>query len=256
MKNSSGSLLISSTPSRVDFPERAAYLGRLREQGILYQEATHRHKAGHLFPIEISTSLITFEGRELVLGIDRDITERKQVEEALNQTRELAETANRAKSEFLSRMSHELRTPMNAILGFAQLLTMSYKDPLTPTQKERVKQIVKGGQHLLDLINEILDISRIEAGRLQISPEPVSIRESIQEVLDLAAPLAANRNIQLQISLGAEANPYVMADRQRLKQVLLNLLNNAIKYNRPGGFVAITCEATRLRPRSVAHLGY
>ena len=108
-----------------------------------------------------------------------------------------------------------------------------------------MKQIVKGGQHLLDLINEILDISRIEAGRVQISTEPVSIRESIQEVLDLAAPLAANRNIQLQISLGAEANPYVMADRQRLKQVLLNVLNNAIKYNRPGGFVAIMCEATR-----------
>ena len=228
-----------------DSAEREAYLGRLREQGILYQEALHRHKAGHLFPIEISTSLITFEGHELVLGIDRDITERKQVEQALNQTRELAEQANRAKSEFLSRMSHELRTPMNAILGFAQLLTMSYKDPLTPTQKERVKQIVKGGQHLLELINEILDISRIEAGRVQISPEPVSIRESIQEVLDLAAPLATNRNIQLQFSLEAEANPYVMADRQRLKQVLLNLLNNAIKYNRPGGFVVLTCEATR-----------
>jgi len=223
----------------------AAALERLRreimQRGI---EATHLHKDGHVFPIEYSTSLITIGDRELVLGIDRDITERKQVEQALNQTKELAETANRAKSEFLSRMSHELRTPMNAILGFAQLLTMSYKDPLTPTQKERVKQIVKGGQHLLDLINEILDISRIEAGRLQISTEPVSIRESIQEVLDLAAPLAANRNIQLQISLGAEANPYVMADRQRLKQVLLNLLNNAIKYNRPGGFVAIACEAT------------
>ena len=158
-------------------------------------EATHLHKDGHVFPIEYSTSLITIGNRELVLGIDRDITRRKQVEQDLNQAKEMAESANRAKSEFLSRMSHELRTPMNAILGFGQLLTMSYKDPLTPTQKERVRQIVKGGQHLLELINEILDISRIEAGRVQISPEPVSIRESIQEVLDLAAPLAGNRNI-------------------------------------------------------------
>ena len=229
--------------NREDF---AVVLENLRSQVVVRgREASHRHKDGHIFPIEYSTSLITIGDRELVLGIDRDITERKQVEQALNQTKEMAEAANRAKSEFLSRMSHELRTPMNAILGFAQLLTMSYKDPLTPTQKERVKQIVKGGQHLLDLINEILDISRIEAGRLQISPEPVSIRESIQEVLDLSAPLAANRNITLQISLEAQANPYVMADRQRLKQVLLNLLNNAVKYNRPGGFVAVACEATQ-----------
>ena len=235
--------LLNPTPG--DTAERETYLHRIRQQGVLNQEVLHRHKAGHLFPVEVSTSLITVAGRELVLGIDRDITERKQVEQDLNQAKEMAEAANRAKSEFLSRMSHELRTPMNAILGFGQLLTMSYKDPLTPTQKERVKQIVKGGQHLLELINEILDISRIEAGRLQISPEPVSIRESIQEVLDLAAPLATNRNITLQFSLGAEANPYVMADRQRLKQVLLNLLNNAVKYNRPGGFVSLTCEATR-----------
>jgi signal transduction histidine kinase len=121
---------------------------------------------------------------------------------------------------------------------------MSRKEPLTPIQKERVKQIAKGGQHLLDLINEILDISRIEAGRLQISPEPVSLRESTQEVLDLTAPLAANRHIQLQTSMEVEGNPYVMADRQRLKQVLLNLLSNAVKYNYDGGFVIISCEQT------------
>jgi signal transduction histidine kinase/ActR/RegA family two-component response regulator len=204
------------------------------------------HKDGRVFPVEYSTSLIKIGDREFVLGIDRDITERKEVEETLRRTKEVAEAASRAKSEFLSRMSHELRTPMNAILGFAQLLTMSQKDPLTSIQKERVKQIVKGGEHLLDLINEILDMSRIEAGRVQISPEPVSIRESIQEAFDLTVPLANNRGIQFQLSLSARANPYVIADRQRLKQILLNLLSNAVKYNRPGGFVVITCEATRL----------
>ena len=175
--------------------EREDYLKRVREKGVLHYEVLHRNKAGQLFPVEVSTSLITFEGRELILGIDRDITERKQTESALQQAKEIAEAASRAKSEFLSRISHELRTPMNAILGFAQLLNMSRKEPLTSIQKERVRQITKGGQHLLDLINEILDISRIEAGRLQISPEPVPLRESIQEVLDLSAPLAANRNI-------------------------------------------------------------
>ena len=230
--------------SPADSTERRDYLERVRQKGILHYEAFHRHKAGHLFPVEVSTSLITFAGRELVLGIDRNITERKQTEMALQQAKEIAEAASGAKSEFLSRMSHELRTPMNAILGFAQLLNMSRKEPLTPTQKERVRQITKGGQHLLGLINEILDISRIEAGHLQISPEPVPIRESIQEVLDLTAPLAADRHIQLQTSLEAEARPYVMADRQRLKQVLLNLLSNAVKYNYEGGYVLISCEHT------------
>lgn len=220
--------------------ERTTYLDRIRRRGVLQQEVLHRHQDGHLFPVENSSTLITVEGRELVLGIDRDITERKQVEEALNRTKEMAEEASRSKSEFLSRMSHELRTPMNAILGFAQLLTMSRKEPLTPGQKERVRQVVKGGQHLLDLINEVLDISRIEAGRLQISPEPVSVRESIQEVLDLTMPLAEDRHIQLHANVEPESHPYVMADRQRLKQILLNLLSNAVKYNYDGGSVMIS----------------
>jgi PAS domain S-box-containing protein len=222
--------------------ERNDYLKRVREKGVLHYEAFHRRKTGHIFPVEVSTSLISFEGRELILGIDRDITERKQSEAALEKAIKMAEAASRAKSEFLSRMSHELRTPMNAILGFAQLLNMSRKEPLTPIQKERVKQITKGGQHLLGLINEILDISRIEAGRLQISPEPVPLRESIQEILDLSAPLAADRHIQLQSSL--EGNPFVMADRQRLKQVLLNLLSNAVKYNYDGGYVMVSWHQT------------
>jgi PAS domain S-box-containing protein len=227
---------------REDF---AAVLENLRNEGVARGlEANHRRKDGHIFPIEYSTSLIRVGNRELVLGIDRDITQRKQNEAALEQAIEMAEAASRAKSEFLSRMSHELRTPMNAILGFAQLLNMSRKEPLTPIQKERVRQITKGGQHLLDLINEILDISRIEAGRLQISPEPVALRESIQEVLDLTAPLAANRNILIQTSLEVEGNPFVMADRQRLKQVLLNLLSNAVKYNYDGGYIMVSCEQT------------
>ena len=242
--------LINSAPG--DAAERKEYLDFLRHEGVLHRDGFHRHKDGHIFPIEVSSSLISFAGRELVLGIDRDITERKQSEKDLQQAKDaaeesqrIAEEASRAKSEFLSRMSHELRTPMNAILGFAQLLEMSQKEPLSSTQKERVRQISKGGQHLLDLINEILDISRIEANRLQVSPEPVSVRESIQEVLDLATPLAVKRHIQVVTKLGnLDVNPFVMADRQRLKQVLLNLLSNAVKYNYDGGSVIVTCLST------------
>jgi PAS domain S-box-containing protein len=235
--------LINEAPGKAG--ERKEYLEFLRQEGVLHRDGVHRHKDGHIFPIEVSSSLIRFAGRELVLGIDRDITERKQTELALKGAKELAEAASRAKSEFLSRMSHELRTPMNAILGFAQLLDLSRKEPLTFTQKERVRQIVKGGQHLLDLINEILDISRIEANRLHISPEPVSIRESIQEVLDLTTPLAIKRQIQIVTKFARGIDkPFVLADRQRFKQILLNLLGNAVKYNYDGGSVIISCEAT------------
>jgi PAS domain S-box-containing protein len=233
--------ILNSTPG--DPAQREGYLEDIRRKGVLHYEALHRRKNGLVFPVEVSTSLISFEGRELVLGIDREISERKQTELALQQAKEIAEAASHAKSDFLSRMSHELRTPMNAILGFAQLLDLSRKEPLTPTQKERVRQIVKGGQHLLDLINEILDISRIEANRLHISPEPVKVRDSVQEVLDLTMPLAVERRVQVNPTWDAEdENHYVMADRQRLKQVLLNLLSNAVKYNDEGGTVSISCE--------------
>jgi signal transduction histidine kinase/ActR/RegA family two-component response regulator len=165
----------------------------------------------------------------------RALRERERAEDAAKRSRLEAEEANQAKSEFLSRMSHELRTPLNAVLGFGQLLSMRELDE---TETESVEQILKGGQHLLALINEVLDISRIEAGRLQLSLEPVELSETISETLDLVRPLAAERQIELTVdSRGRDA--YVVADRQRLSQVLLNLFSNAIKYNRDGGSVRI-----------------
>jgi signal transduction histidine kinase/ActR/RegA family two-component response regulator len=176
--------------------------------------------------------------QDKVIHISREINERKQTELALQKAKEEAERANSAKSEFLSRMSHELRTPMNAILGFAQLLEL---EKLNPSQREGVTHILKGGRHLLALINEVLDIARIESGRLSLSPEAVLVSEVLQETLDLVKPLAAQTHVQL-IAHQAEAGArYVLADRQRLKQVLLNLLSNALKYNRPGGSVTLIC---------------
>ena len=175
---------------------------------------------------------------EYLLGISDDVTERANNERALAAAKQEAERANRAKSEFLSRMSHELRTPLNAILGFAQLLEA---DSVNEEQRESVAHILKGGAHLLELINEVLDIARIEAGHISLSPEPVAIHDVVGQVAELVRPLAAQRRIAIDVreAAGAEGG-HVLADRQRLSQVLLNLLSNAVKYNREGGRVAIT----------------
>jgi signal transduction histidine kinase/ActR/RegA family two-component response regulator len=157
---------------------------------------------------------------------------------SLLEARLAAEKANRAKSEFLSRMSHELRTPLNAVLGFGQLLEL---DGLTPDQAENVSQITKGGSHLLDLINEILDISQIESGHMSMSPEAVLVGEVVEAAVSLLRPLAEERAVHLIGGMDHGCGHYIFADRQRLKQILLNLLGNGIKYNRQGGSVSISC---------------
>lgn len=162
-------------------------------------------------------------------------------EDLVRQAKAQAERANQAKSEFLSRMSHELRTPLNAVLGFAQLLEM---DSLTPDQRASVAHILKGGQHLLDLINEVLDIARIEAGRLALTVEPVPLSAVIEETLAMVGPLGQEAGIRLS-HMAAIRAPVVRADRQRLTQVLLNLLANAIKYNRQGGSVTLSVDRVR-----------
>ena len=197
------------------------------------------------------------DGRLLgVLGLARDITERIRTEEelrgyrehleflvlertaALEQARQTAERASRAKSEFLSSMSHELRTPMNAILGFGQLLQL---DDLSPEHQDYVKEIMKAGEHLLQLINEVLDLAKIEAGRVELSLEPVLLGDVVEECLTLVQPLAARRDISLMVSLAPGAS--VRADRVRFKQSLLNLISNATKYNREGGQVRLSTSA-------------
>ena len=168
--------------------------------------------------------------------IATDITARKEAEQIVQIAKNQAEAANHAKSDFLSRMSHELRTPLNAILGFGQLLEM---EQLSKSQHSSVSHILSGGRHLLDLINEVLDISRIEAGRMDLSLEPVSLHALVSELLKLVRPLAEERKIRIVNEIDPKMNSFVMADRQRLKQVFLNLLSNAIKYNRQSGEVRV-----------------
>ena len=175
-----------------------------------------------------------------MLGVVIDIHERKQAEEELAKARDEAERANRAKSDFLSSMSHELRTPLNAIIGFSQML--EYDGGLGADQLDNVHEILKAGRHLLELINEVLDLAKIEAGRVDLSLEAVALVPLYEDCRQLIQPLAAQRGIRLDVAAAAEA---VFADRTRLKQVLLNLLSNAVKYNRDGGAIRLTVEAAR-----------
>ena len=172
-------------------------------------------------------------------GTVQDVTDRRLVERKLA-VQEEAEKEHRARSDFLSRISHELRTPLNSILGFAQLIEM---DDLEDVQRENVELILKGGNHLLRLINEVLEISRIEAGTMTVSLEPVHVGRAVAEVVNLLEPLAAQYGVGLQNDVAQDAEEYVQADTQRLTQVMLNLVSNAIKYNKESGSVRISLES-------------
>jgi PAS domain S-box-containing protein len=202
------------------------------------RELSGLRRDGAEFPIEFTVSEMRVSGDHRFAGVIRDMTTRKQLESELREATEAAQEANRAKSEFLSRMSHELRTPLNVVLGFGQVLQL---DPLDPPQTEAVDHILKAGRHLLELIDEVLDISRIEAGRISLSIEPVRADELLADTLTLMRPLASQRHISVHAEPHACA-VYILADRQRTRQVLLNLLANAIKYNREGGAVEIACD--------------
>ena len=190
--------------------------------------------------VDVLWSVSWSEADRIVFCVAHDVTERSRIEKALREAKDEADRANMAKSEFLSRMSHELRTPLNAILGFGQLLE---RQSPTDAQRTRVGYILSAGRHLLTLINEVLDISRIEAGNLQLSVEPVSIADAVAEAIDLVRPMAAEQELELS-SIADDQECFVRGDQQRLKQVLLNLLTNAIKYTPNGGRVTVAYTAT------------
>ncbi|GAB3628446.1 hypothetical protein GCM10027419_32970 [Pandoraea terrae] len=166
-------------------------------------------------------------------GTCTDIEDQKQAQAA-------AERANRAKSDFLSSMSHELRSPLNAILGFAQLLS-SDSPPPTPSQRAGIDQILRAGWHLLELINEVLDLAKIESGQVSLSLEPVSLADAMRECQSMTEPQAQQRGIRISFPR-FDVPCFVHADRTRLKQILINLLSNAIKYNRERGTVEVKCS--------------
>lgn len=181
-------------------------------------------------------------GKEYVNVYAQNITEKKKVQQALLHAKNEAEKANRAKSDFLSKMSHELRTPMNAILGFSQILEMNSEKNLTPVQIENLGHILRAGNHLLTLINEVLDLSKVESGNLTLNLQPINIVNLTEEIEGIFQSIANEYSIRLSMALDPSMQLTARADKIRLKQVLLNLVSNAVKYNRKGGSVTVACK--------------
>jgi len=244
---------------RASIAESARVLSPWR---LEFRAQTHdgtRWHEGHAMPERES------DGGTLWYGYIVDITERKRYQEALVSV-EAAQRANAAKTEFLSRMSHELRTPLNAVLGFAQLMQIDETQSMSDVQRARIGHIERAGTHLLAMINDVLDLSRIEAGTMPLSPEPLSAASVLDDALTLVASQAHNAGVKLAPPT-ASRELWLHADRVRLRQVLANLLSNAIKYNRSGGLVharadrvgnevaiAITDTGIGLGPDQLAHL--
>ncbi|WP_349959145.1 PAS domain S-box protein [Rhizobium sp. ZPR3] len=222
----------------------AQELSQAKTYGRVEDEGWRIRKDGSRFWANVVvTALQDDQGKSRGFSkITRDMTDRKKAEEALLAARQEAERASRAKSEFLSRMSHELRTPLNSILGFGQILEMDLRDE---ESQSSVKQILTAGRHLLSLIDEVLDIARIEAGRMDLLIEQIDVTEVLREAIALARPLARERNIDLHLDDAELARAYSHADRRRLLQVLLNLLSNAIKFNHAGGSVTVAARRNR-----------
>ena len=213
------------------------------------RELFGRRADGLAVPLEVSLSRHETERGPLLTAVLRDVTG-LQTARAERQAREALEASSRAKTEFLSRMSHELRTPLNAVIGFSQLLRLDTSEPPSLRQLARLQHIENAGAHLLALVNDVLDLSRVDSGQMTVTLEPVDLRASVEDALSMVLPLAASVGVKTWIAglegdLGspssgfADSAVHVRADRVRLRQVLVNLLSNAIKYNRSGGQVRV-----------------
>ncbi len=199
---------------------------------LLY--GTHQAKSGHEFPVETQASYIEFRDERCILAVARDITERQQTALDLHKARDEAEAANRAKSEFLANMSHEIRTPLNGILGVASIL---HDMEMTSQQQEYVDIIKRSGDSLLTVINDILDFSKIEANKLELEIQPFDLRKCIEDSLDLFSSTASKKGVDLAYKIAPEVPVSLIGDETRLRQILVNLVSNAIKFTDKGEVV-------------------
>lgn len=224
------------------------YLQKYMDTGIaniigVGREVEGLRKNGTVFPIDLAVSEVYLEDKRFFTGIVRDITERKQHDQELFQSKLEAEKTSLAKSDFLARMSHELRTPLNSIMGFSQLLEMAaVREKYPENQVNFIEQILRAGSHLLELINEVLDLSRVESGKIETHPEPVDIKNLLNEMVAFMQPIAQKGEVIISNDTELTGCSMIKADKGLLKQCILNLLSNAIKYNQEKGEVHLHCR--------------
>lgn len=222
---------------------REEVLRDIAAQGQLKDYEIKIHpKHGETRDILMNGEVIELSGKKILFLSGTDITDQKRIELQMSAARQEAENANRAKSEFLASMSHELRTPLNAVLGFAQMLQLDPNNPITSAQSDQVDSIIAGGNHLLDLVNDVLDLARIEANQAHIDLEDVDANKVVVACIDQIRPLAERSKISIFETLSNNPHVNIRTDRRRLKQILLNLLSNGVKYNEAGGQVTIDGE--------------
>ncbi len=228
-------LLLPQRLQRAHLGHRLGFLGAPRMRAMGEGRELHGvRSSGEEFPVEISLSPIDTEAGRLVMSAIRDISERKRFELALREKNEELERASRAKDRFLATMSHELRTPLNAIIGFTGLMLMKLPGPLTPDQEKQLGLVQSSGKHLLSLINDLLDLAKIESGRVELRLDAVACAPLLDEVLQTLRPAAQARGLWLRLEPRPEW-PAVRADRRALLQILINLAGNAVKFTQTGG---------------------
>lgn len=231
-----------STQLYVDPKDREKLQQLLRDEGEVknFETKIYRKDDSKIW-ISISTRLITNrDGQQLYEGTVEDITQRKQAENKLREAKEIAEAANRAKSEFLANVSHEIRTPMNSVLGFSEILSETIDDP---TQQKYIDAITSSGKNLLNLINDILDLSKIEAGRLELEYQPVNIHSLLDEIRNIFSLKIEEKELNFTLDIDPQIPNALLMDEIRLRQILLNLVGNAVKFTDEGG---ITVSARQL----------